>query len=92
MTSRNDYTTHQLCNLQCSYSQHVCFKTQRQMPEPYIVKEALYLELSTLEGHQTWNVTCCIPMSSTNVSITYTVITTIETQPLIIQGMIHKSL
>ena len=37
-----------------------------------------------LEGQQVQNVTCFIPMSSTNISITYTAITTIETQPHLI--------
>ena len=57
-----------------------------------IVKKAPYLELSILEGHQPWNVTCCIPMSSTNVSVTYTTIRTIEMQTLIIQVTTSKNL
>ena len=51
------------------------------MCQVYIVKEAPYLELSMLEGQQPQNMTCFIPMPSTNVSVTYTMITTIETQP-----------
>ena len=62
------------------------------MSKVYIVKEAPYQELSSLEGHQPQNMTRCIPMPSTNVSITYTMITTIEIQSLIIGGTISKSL
>ena len=62
------------------------------MSQAYIVKEAPYLELSMLEGHQPQNMTHCIPMSSTNLSITYSTIKTIETQTLIIGVMISKSL
>ena len=62
------------------------------MCQGYIVKEAPYLELSMLERHQPWNMTCSTPMSSTNVSITYTPITIIETQTLIIGVMISKTL
>ena len=62
------------------------------MSKVYIVKEAPYLELSTLEGQQPQNVTCLIPMSSTNVPIIYTVITTTEVQPYSIGVTISKSL
>ena len=62
------------------------------MLQVYIVKQAHYLELSTLEGHQPRNATSFIPMSSTNISITYTVITTIEMQPFIIGVTISKCL
>ena len=58
----------------------------------YIVRETSYLELPLLERHQLWNMTSCIPTSSTNLSITYTAITTIETQTLIIGVTISKSL
>ena len=51
-----------------------------------------YLELSTLEGQQPQNATCFIPTSSTNVSITYTKITTIETQSHLIGVTISKNL
>ena len=54
------------------------------MSQVYIVKEAPHLELAPLEGQQPQNVTHCIPMSSSNISITYTMITTIETQTLMI--------
>ena len=62
------------------------------MSQVYIVKEASYLELSTLEGQQAQNVTHFIPMSSTNVSIAYTVTTIIEMQPHLIRVTISKSL
>ena len=56
------------------------------------VKEAPYLELSMLERHHPWNMTHCIPTSSTNLSITYTMITAIKTQTHIIGVTISKSL
>ena len=49
------------------------------------------MELSTLEGHQPQNMTHFIPMSSTNVSISYTMTTTIETQPHLTGVTIRKS-
>ena len=42
-----------------------------QQPKTNIVKEAPYLELSMLEGHQAQNMTSCIPTHSTSLSITY---------------------
>ena len=45
-----------------------------------------------LEGHQPQNTASCIPTSSTNLSITYTMVTTIETQTTIIGVIISKSL
>ena len=53
-------TTSQLHDPQCSYSQHLFSKIQRQTSQVYIVKEAPYPELSMLEGHQPWNMTSCI--------------------------------
>ena len=68
------------------------FYYQRHMSQVYIGKEASYLELPILEGHQLQNMTSCILTSSTNLSITYTVVTTIETQTTIIGVMISNSL
>ena len=62
------------------------------MAQVYIVKQVPYLELSMLEGHQPWNVTCFITMPSTNVSITYTMITAIDRQPHLIGVMTSQSL
>ena len=62
------------------------------MLQVYIIKEATYMELSMLEGHQPQNVSCFIPMSCTNVSISYTATTTIETQPCLLGVMISQSL
>ena len=84
--------TCQLHDLWHSYSLHLCSNNQSLTSIVYIVKEAPYLELSTLERQQPWNVTCFIPTSSTNVSITYTMITIIETQPHLIRVMISKTL
>ena len=85
-------TTHQLHDLQCSYSQHLRSNHQPHAWQVYIVKEASYLELAVLEGHQLQNMTSCILMSSTNLSICHTVVTTIEMQTTIIGVMISKSL
>ena len=62
------------------------------MTQVNIVKEAPYLELSMLEEHQPWKMTCCIQMSSTNLSINYIMITAVELKPLIIVVTISKSL
>ena len=67
------------------------FQDQRQTSQVYIIKEAPYMELSLLEGHQPQNATHFIPPSYTNVCIIYTVITTIETHPHLIGVMISKS-
>ena len=85
-------TTHPLHDLQSSYSQHQHFNHQLQISKTNIVKEASYLGLPMLEGHQLQNVTSCIPTSLTNLSITYTMVTTIEMQTSIIRVMISKSL
>ena len=50
------------------------------MSQVYIVNEASYLELPTLKGHQLRKMTSFIPMTSATLSITYTMVTTIETQ------------
>ena len=85
-------TTHQLHFQQHSYSHHLRVITLRQTPQGFIVKEAPHQELSTLEGHQPWNMTCCTPMTSTNISITYTVITTTEMSTTIIGVMTSRGL
>ena len=85
--------TCQLCNPQCSYSQHQHFNDQRGTSQGFIVKEAPYLELYMLEGHQPWSTTHCILTSSTNLSIAYPVITTIiEMHQFIIGVTIRQSL
>ena len=45
-----------------------------------------------LEGHQLRNVTIFILMPSTNLSIIYTMVTTIEMQPTTIEVTISKNL
>ena len=60
------------------------FQLPKTNVSSFYCQEAPYLELPTLEGHQPWSRTHCIPMFSTSVSITDTVITTIETQTVII--------
>ena len=45
-----------------------------------------HLELSILEKQQPQNVTHCIAMYSTNVFTTYTMITTIEMQHLLVES------
>ena len=45
-----------------------------------------------LKGQQLGNMTIFIPTSSTNLSLTYTMVTTIETQTTISGVMISKSL
>ena len=62
------------------------------MSQVYIVKEASYLEFSLLEGHQLLNMTSCTPTSSTNLSITYTMVTTIETRTTIFGVLMSRSL
>ena len=57
-----------------------------------MVNEAPYLDLSMLESHRPWYVTCFIPTSSTNLSITYTSNKTTQTQATIIGVTISKSL
>ena len=46
-------------------------KRQRQKSQVYVIKEAIYLELSMLEGHQQQNVTYFIPMSFINLPTAY---------------------
>ena len=80
-----NYKTHNIniCNI---------YIPQQHASQVYIIKETFYLDLCTLEGHQLQNVTSCIPMSSTNISIIYTVITTPETHVTIVGVTISKSL
>ena len=71
--------------------------TTSTLQQPKTNIPSLYCQGSTLPGiiyvgNQPWDMMCCIPMSSTNLSITYTMITKIEKQPLIIGVEICRSL
>ena len=85
-------TTHQLGDPQYSYSQHLHFTYQQHASQVNVVKEASYSELPMLEGHKLWNTTSCIPTSSTNLPITYTMAKPTETQSTIIGVATSKSL